>query len=100
MMLRPLTFSAMVCAGALLVLSGAAFQDLAAQSAVITGKVTGKAGESLGGATVSIAEVGAAIATTSAGVYTLTIPPEQTKGQTVTLRVRSVGYKPETRQIA
>ncbi|HMC18438.1 MAG TPA: carboxypeptidase-like regulatory domain-containing protein, partial [Gemmatimonadales bacterium] len=73
---------------------------MVAQSAVITGKVTGKAGESLGGATVSIAEVGAAIATTTAGVYTLTIPAEQTKGQTVTLRARSVGYKPETRQIA
>jgi len=100
MMMRPRTFSVIVCAGALLVLSGAAFQELVAQSAVITGKVTGKAGESLGGATVSIAEVGAAIATTTAGVYTLTIPAEQTKGQTVTLRARSVGYKPETRQIA
>ena len=100
MMMRPRTFGAIVSVGALLVLSGAAFQDLAAQSAVITGKVTGKAGESLGGATVSIAEVGAAIATTTAGVYTLTIPAEQTKGQTVTLRARSVGYKPETRQIA
>jgi len=99
MMLRPRTFSAIVWAGALLLLSGAAFRDLAAQSAVITGKVTGKAGESLGGATVSVAEVGAAIATTTAGVYTLTIPPEQTKGQTATLRARSVGYKPETRQI-
>jgi len=99
MMLRPRTFSAIVWAGALLVLSGAAFHDLAAQSAVVTGKVTGKAGEGLGGATVSVAEVGAAIATTTSGVYTLTIPPEQTKGQTVTLRARSVGYKPETRQI-
>ena len=100
MMMRPRTFSVIVCAGALLVLSGAAVQEMVAQSAVITGKVTGKAGESLGGATVSIAEVGAAIATTTAGVYTLTIPAEQTKGQTVTLRARSVGYKPETRQIA
>jgi len=99
MMLRPRTFSAMVCAGALLVLSGAAFRDLAAQSAVITGKVSGKGGESLSGATVSIAEVGAAIATTTAGTYTLTVPAEQTKGQSVTLRVRSVGYKPEVRQI-
>src|SRR5438309_5963743 len=99
MMLRPRTFSAMVCAGALLVLSGAAFRDLAAQSAVITGKVSGKGGESLSGATVSIAEVGAAIATTTAGTYTLTVPAEQTKGQSVTLGVRSVGYKPEVRQI-
>src|SRR5205807_1046569 len=31
--------------------------------------------------------------------YTLTVPAEQTKGQSVTLRVRSVGYKPEVRQI-
>src|SRR5438093_1166548 len=99
MMMRPRTFSVIVCAGALLVLSGAAFHDLAAQSAVITGKVSGKGGESLSGATVSIAEVGAAISTTTAGTYTLTVPAEQTKGQTVTLRARSVGYKPEVRQV-
>src|SRR5256884_7339705 len=54
---------------------------------------------SLGGATVSVAEVGAAITTTTAGIYTLTVAPEQAKGQTVTLRARSVGYKPEVRQI-
>src|SRR5437588_987348 len=79
MMMRPRTFSVIVCAGALLVLSGAAVQELVAQSAVITGKVTGKAGESLGGATVSIAEVGVAIAPTTAGVQPLTIPAEPTK---------------------
>ncbi|PYP49591.1 MAG: hypothetical protein DMD45_13880 [Gemmatimonadetes bacterium] len=98
-MMRPRTFSAAVCAGALLVLSGAAFHGLAAQSAVITGKVTGRGGEPLGGAAVTIAELGAAIATATSGTYTLTLPAEQAKGQTVMLRARSVGYKPEVRQI-
>jgi TonB-linked SusC/RagA family outer membrane protein len=81
------------------VLLGAAFHDLAAQAAVITGKVTGKGGEPLGGASLTVTEVGAAIGTTSAGTYTLTLPAEQAKGQGVTLRARSVGYKPEVKQI-
>jgi TonB-linked SusC/RagA family outer membrane protein len=99
MTMTPRTFSAAVCAGALLVFGGAAFRDVAAQSAVITGKVTGRQGEPLAGAIVAISEVGASVATTTAGTYTLTVPADQTKGQTVTLRARYIGYRAETRQV-
>ena len=98
-MLKPRTFSATVCAGALVLLLGAAFHDAAAQSAVITGKITGRQSEALGGAVVEIPELGTAVATTVAGTYTLTVAPDRTKGQTVSLRVRYIGYSPATRQV-
>ncbi len=86
-------------AGGLLALFGAAVRDAEAQSAVITGKVTGRQGDPLGGATVLIDQFGTAVGTTTAGVYTLTVPPDKTKGQTVTLRARYIGYTPGTKQI-
>src|SRR5439155_14008251 len=98
-MLERRLFNVFLCAGGLLVLFGGAVRDAEAQSALITGKVTGRQGDALGGATVLIDQFGTAVGTTTAGVYTLTVPPEQTKGQTVTLRARYIGYTPGTRQI-
>jgi TonB-linked SusC/RagA family outer membrane protein len=98
-MMKPRTFSATVCAGALLLLLGTVFHEAAAQSAVITGKITGRQGEALGGAIVNIDELGLAVATTVSGTYTLTVTPERTKGQTVALRARYIGYSPASRQI-
>src|SRR5438128_1853966 len=72
---------------------------LHAQGAVVTGKVSGRQGEALGGALVVIDELNLAVATTTTGTYTLTVPPERSKGQTVTLRARYIGYSPATRQI-
>src|SRR6266480_4811257 len=69
------------------------------QGAVITGKVTGRQGEALGGAIVAVEELRAAVATTVSGTYTLTITPDKAKGQTVTLHVRYIGFKPDTRTI-
>ena len=72
---------------------------LHAQGAVVTGKITGRQSEALGGALVIIDELNTAVATTTSGTYTLTVAPERTKGQTVTLRARYIGYSPATRQI-
>ncbi len=72
---------------------------LHAQGAVITGKITGRQGEALGGALVVLDELNLAVATTTTGTYTLTVPPERSKGQTVTLRGRYIGYSPATRRI-
>src|SRR2546421_742128 len=79
-------------------LAGAA-GSLLAQGAVITGKVSGRQGEALGGALVLIDELGAAVATTTAGTYTLTLTADKTKGQTVTLRARYIGFQPGVKQI-
>ena len=92
-------FNVILCTAGLLVLLGAAVRDADAQSAVITGKVVGRGGDALGGAIVVIDQYGLAAATTVAGVYTMTVPPQWTKGQTVTLRARSIGYSPATKQV-
>src|SRR2546427_3742920 len=98
-MMNRATFSAPLCATALLALVAVSFGEAQAQSAVITGKVTGRQGEALGGAIVVIDEFSAAVATTTQGTYTLTVAPERTKGQTVTLRARYIGYSPGVKQV-
>src|SRR5205814_8162212 len=62
------------CAGALLALLSAVSGDAQAQSAVITGKVTGRGGEALGGATVLVEGLGISAGTAQSGTYTLTVP--------------------------
>ena len=98
-MMNRATFSAPLCATALLALVAVSFGEAQAQSAVITGKVTGRQGEALGGAIVVIDELSTAVATTTAGTYTLTVAPERTKGQTVSLRARYIGYSPSVKQV-
>src|SRR5437879_7193653 len=72
--MRHRTFGLGVCAGALLVLLSAVSGDAHAQSAVITGKVTGRGSEPLGGATVLIEGLGIVAGTAQSGTYTLTVP--------------------------
>src|SRR5216117_189535 len=97
--MRGSMFSARLCATMVMALF-AVVADAQAQSAVITGKITGRQGEALGGVIVAIDEISTAVATTVSGTYTLTVAPEKTKGQTVTLRARYIGYSPGIRQIA
>src|SRR5439155_1217859 len=97
--MRGSMFSARLCATILMALF-AVVADAQAQSAVITGKITGRQGEALGGVIVAIDEISTAVATTTSGTYTLTVAPEKTKGQTVTLRARHIEYSPGVRQIA
>src|SRR5712692_892991 len=70
-----------------------------AQDAVFTGTVAGGQGEALGGAIVVIDEMNLAVATTTKGTYTLTVPGAKVHGQTVTLRARYIGYAPTSAQI-
>jgi TonB-linked SusC/RagA family outer membrane protein len=93
------TFGVAVCAGTLLALLSAGPSDAQAQSAIITGRITGTRGEALGGAAVLIDELGIAVATTVSGSYTLTVPADKAKGQSVTLRARYIGYSPAMKQI-
>src|SRR5438874_3405764 len=96
--MRRAMISASLCATIVTALF-AVVAEAQGQSAVITGKVTGRQGEALGGVIVAIEELSTAVATTVSGTYTLTVAPEKTKGQTVTLRARYIGYKPEVKQI-
>ncbi len=70
-----------------------------AQDAVIGGRVVSDRGEALPVATVQIQELNVGVFTNSEGRYAIAIPAARVSGQTVTLRVRTIGHKPATRQI-
>src|SRR6266550_264499 len=92
------TFRVAACAWMVALVCGAV-GDAHAQAAVITGKVMGRQSEALGGAIVTIEELGINVATSVAGSYTITVPAEKAKGQTVTLRARYIGYSANTKQV-
>ena len=70
-----------------------------AQGAVITGRVTSDAGVALQGANVFITELNVSVGANENGQYTINIPPARISGQTVQLRVRSVGFLPQNRPV-
>src|SRR3989442_1150329 len=80
-MMKRVTFSAPLCAATLLALVAGSFGEALAQSAVFTGKVTGRQGEALGGAIVVIDEFSAAGARL--------IMPSGAPGGEPTIRLRS-----------
>jgi len=59
---------------------------------VITGRVTSEAGNPLEVANVFITEMHISVPTNAEGRYTISIPPERVRGQTVSLRARAIGY--------
>lgn len=73
---------------------------VAQQPADISGQVSREDGEPLAGATVSIPTIGFGTTTRADGRYVLTIPGNRVQGQQVTLSVRAIGYKPQTREIS
>ena len=73
---------------------------LAAQEAVIKGKVTAGTGEPLGGASIVVANTNIGAVTASNGTYTLTIGATAVHGQQVVLTARYIGHKPVTRTVA
>jgi TonB-linked SusC/RagA family outer membrane protein len=95
---KRLLFGSLVSVGAAAVLMAAGAGRAEAQ-AVIGGKVSGGTDQPLGGAVVSIHEMALRAATGVAGTYSITIPQERIHGQTVSMTVRMIGYKPETRRI-
>ena|SRR5436190_278541 len=73
---------------------------LAAQEAVIKGKVTAESGEPLGGANVVVANTNLGAITQANGTYTLTIGANAVHGQQVILTARYIGHKPVTRTVS
>lgn len=70
-----------------------------AQNAVINGRVTSEQGQPLNGANVYITELDISVGTNPNGNYTITVPSARVSGQSVVLRVRSVGFVPQQREI-
>jgi len=74
-------------------------EPLPAQQAVITGRVTAKGGEALGGASVVVANSNFGAAASANGTYTINVAASAVRGQQVVLTARYIGYKPITRTI-
>jgi TonB-linked SusC/RagA family outer membrane protein len=71
-----------------------------AQNATITGKVTAEDGQPLLGANVTIDALNVSVGTNSQGLYSLTVAGARVTGQQVLLRVRAIGYAPQTKTFA
>ena len=70
-----------------------------AQNAVVTGRVMSDRGQPLYGANVYITELNISVATNEAGTYTINVPAARVSGQTVALRARAVGFRPESQPL-
>jgi TonB-linked SusC/RagA family outer membrane protein len=70
-----------------------------AQNATIQGKVTTDQGRPIEGANVFVTELGLSVGSNAAGNYILTVPGARVRGQTVMVRVRSIGQRPDSKAI-
>ncbi|MEP6496140.1 MAG: SusC/RagA family TonB-linked outer membrane protein, partial [bacterium] len=70
-----------------------------AQGATLTGVVRAESGEPLENANAAIPELSISVTTNAQGRYTIVIPAERVRGQSVTLRVRAISYLAATRPI-
>ncbi|AHG89280.1 TonB-dependent outer membrane protein, SusC/RagA [Gemmatirosa kalamazoonensis] len=92
------THSTFWLAGVLVAL-GSAGRAAAQAPATINGRVTSDAGVPLPGANVIITELNISVGTNAQGGFTIQIPGARVNGQTVQLRVRSVGFQPTSRPV-
>src|SRR5438045_9060188 len=70
-----------------------------AQDAVVRGTISSDRGEPISGANVVIDELRLGVVTNATGQYTLTIPGARVRGQQVVIRVRAIGFKPNSKAI-
>lgn len=91
------TFSTLRILGVVAALLAATAGAARAQRAVIRGTVLGESGQPIEGGSVVIPELAMQTATDNAGKYTMTVPGTRIRGQTVTLRIRMIGYRPSSR---
>jgi hypothetical protein len=89
---RKVAFSAFAALG--LLIGSASVAE--AQEAVVRGLVNSDRGELVAVAAVQIPELNLQAFTGANGRFQITIPAARVLGQTVTIRVRAIGYKPTT----
>ena len=74
-------------------------QSALAQDAVISGRVTHEDGAPIANATVTVEELGLSTTTDTSGRYTLTVPAQSVRGQTVEVRVVAPGVQSRTAKV-
>ena len=87
---------AMVAALALLVVGASTAW---AQDAVVRGTITSERGEPIPGANVVVEELRIGVVTSATGQYALNVPGARVRGQPVVVRVRAIGFKPNSKAI-
>jgi len=87
----------LIFAGAICALGAVA--TTARSQTTITGKVTGEGGRPIGGASVFFPDFHVGANTAPDGTYTIRLPEDRAKGQTVQLTARYIGYSPLVRAI-
>src|SRR5881394_517623 len=70
-----------------------------AQDAVVRGTITSDRGEPIPGANVLIDELRLGVVTNATGQYSLNVPGARVRGQQVIVRVRAIGFKPNSKAI-
>jgi len=80
-----------------LLLAGA--RTAQAQDAVVRGTITSDRGEPISGANIVIDELRLGVVTNATGQYSLSIPGARVRGQQVVVRVRAIGFKPNSKVI-
>src|SRR5688572_15096511 len=70
-----------------------------AQGATITGTVKSSLGHALHAANVRIPTLNVSYGTREDGTYRIVLAPDRVRGQTVTLTVRAIGHKPQSKEI-
>jgi TonB-linked SusC/RagA family outer membrane protein len=76
--------------------AGAGAQE---QGAVISGRVTAESGAPVGGAAVVIPSLNVGTLANEAGAFRLVVSAARTRGQTVAITARFIGFRPSSRQI-
>src|SRR5438876_11636010 len=89
---RRFTLVALVAMFAAALATPPALHAQAAQAATLTGLVKSDLGQPLEGANVFITELTISVQTNAQGRYTITIPAERVRNQSVVLRARSISY--------
>src|SRR6267378_2564398 len=87
------------CLKALAVMLLAAVVPAAAQDAILRGTVTSDRGDVVQVAAVQLPELNLQVLTGANGQYTFIIPGARVRGQSLALRVRSIGFKPATKLV-
>ena len=98
-MIRASSVGVLLVAGVFCALSGGAKSASSQTTTVITGKVTAEAGRPVGGASVFFADFNIGANTAADGSYSILVPSDRVKGQTVQLTARYIGYAPVRRAV-
>lgn len=69
------------------------------QVATISGRIMSESGQPIENANALITELSVSTGTNAQGRYTITIPAERVRGQTVTLRVRAIGHLAQSKDL-